>query len=29
MPVETFYADFLCREYRLIVELDGHCTTCA
>jgi BirA family biotin operon repressor/biotin-[acetyl-CoA-carboxylase] ligase len=24
MPVEAFYADFLCREYGLIVELDGH-----
>jgi very-short-patch-repair endonuclease len=23
MPVENFYADFLCRERRLIVELDG------
>ena len=21
---DNFYADFLCRQYRLIVELDGH-----
>jgi len=24
MPVGPFFADFLCREKRLIVELDGH-----
>jgi len=24
MPVGPFFADFLCREYGLIVELDGH-----
>ncbi len=24
MPVETFFADFLCRERKLIIELDGH-----
>ena len=23
MPVGPYFADFLCREYRLIVELDG------
>ena len=24
MPVDPFFADFLCREHSLIVELDGH-----
>jgi len=24
MPVGPFFADFFCREKRLIVELDGH-----
>ena len=24
MPVGPYYADFLCRSHRLIVELDGH-----
>ena len=24
MPVGRFYADFLCRELRLVVEVDGH-----
>jgi BirA family biotin operon repressor/biotin-[acetyl-CoA-carboxylase] ligase len=24
MPVGPFFADFLCREHKLIVELDGH-----
>ena len=24
MPVGPFYADFLCRELRLVVEVDGH-----
>jgi len=24
MPVGPFFADFLCRERKLIVELDGH-----
>jgi very-short-patch-repair endonuclease len=24
MPVGSFFADFLCRERKLIVELDGH-----
>jgi very-short-patch-repair endonuclease len=24
MPVGPYYADFLCRELKLIVELDGH-----
>ena len=24
MPVGPFFADFLCRELKLIVELDGH-----
>ncbi len=24
MPVGAFFADFLCRSHRLIVEVDGH-----
>lgn len=24
MPVEPYYADFLCRELQLIVEIDGY-----
>ena len=24
MPVGPYYADFLCREFKLVVELDGH-----
>jgi len=24
MPIGPFFADFLCRERRLVVELDGH-----
>lgn len=24
MPVGPYFADFLCREHRLIVEVDGH-----
>jgi very-short-patch-repair endonuclease len=24
MPVGPFFADFLCREHKLVVELDGH-----
>ena len=24
MPVGPFFADFLCREHKLIIELDGH-----
>lgn len=24
MPVEAFFADFLCRERKLIIELEGH-----
>ena len=24
MPVGPYYADFLCRELKLVIELDGH-----
>ena len=24
MPIGRFFADFLCREYSLVIELDGH-----
>ena len=24
MPVGPFFADFLCRELKLVIELDGH-----
>ncbi|KEO88736.1 hypothetical protein EH31_14950 [Erythrobacter longus] len=24
MPIGQFYADFLCRELKLVIELDGH-----
>ncbi|MDY7096777.1 MAG: DUF559 domain-containing protein, partial [Pseudomonadota bacterium] len=24
MPVGQYYADFLCRELKLVIELDGH-----